>query len=165
MTDNHGSCPNSSLSLGELRTLAPLDREEQAVYHLLVKATDGGGRSCQAAVVLTLEDVNDNAPEFTADPYTITVFENTEPGTLLTRVQATDADAGTLRHRVVLLPLGVQKTLPPPPMVHILVHVFDHLLFLVHMTELSIVVVTITETFSMTFKTLTITLGELPATV
>ncbi|CAH6787250.1 Fat1 [Phodopus roborovskii] len=82
---------------GELRTLAPLDREEQAVYNLLVKATDGGGRSCQASIVLTLEDVNDNAPEFTADPYTITVFENTEPGTLLTRVQATDADAGLNR--------------------------------------------------------------------
>lgn len=47
--------------------------------------------------MLTLEDVNDNAPEFSADPYTITVFENTEPGTLLTRVQATDADAGLNR--------------------------------------------------------------------
>ncbi|XP_060237640.1 protocadherin Fat 1 isoform X3 [Meriones unguiculatus] len=82
---------------GELRTIALLDREEQAVYNLLVKATDGGGRSCQAAVVLTLEDVNDNAPEFTADLYAITVFENTEPGTLLTRVQATDADAGLNR--------------------------------------------------------------------
>lgn len=80
--------------LGELKTLVPLDREEQAVYNLLVKATDGGGRFCQAHIVLTLEDVNDNAPEFSADPYTITVFENTEPGTLLTRVQATDADAG-----------------------------------------------------------------------
>lgn len=82
---------------GELRTLDPLDREEQAVYNLLVKATDGGGRSCQATVVLTVEDVNDNAPEFTVDPYTITVFENTEPGTLLTRVQVTDADAGLNR--------------------------------------------------------------------
>ncbi|XP_036911122.1 protocadherin Fat 1 isoform X1 [Sturnira hondurensis] len=82
---------------GELKTLAPLDREEQAIYHLLVKATDGGGRFCQANIVLTLEDVNDNAPEFSADPYTITVFENTEPGTLLTRVQATDADAGVNR--------------------------------------------------------------------
>ncbi|XP_075412906.1 protocadherin Fat 1 isoform X2 [Tenrec ecaudatus] len=82
---------------GELKTLAPLDREEQAVYNLLVKATDGGGRFCQASVVVTLEDVNDNAPEFSADPYTITVFENTEPGTLLTRVQATDADAGLNR--------------------------------------------------------------------
>lgn len=72
----------------------PLDREQQAVYYLLVKATDGGGRFCQANIILTLEDVNDNAPEFTADPYTITVFENTEPKTFLTRVQATDADAG-----------------------------------------------------------------------
>uniref|UniRef100_A0A8C0I6M1 FAT atypical cadherin 1 n=1 Tax=Balaenoptera musculus TaxID=9771 RepID=A0A8C0I6M1_BALMU len=82
---------------GELKTLAPLDREDQATYNLLVKATDGGGRFCQADIVLTLEDVNDNAPEFSADPYTITVFENTEPGTLLTRVQATDVDAGLNR--------------------------------------------------------------------
>lgn len=84
------------LFLGELKTLASLDREEQAVYNLLVKATDGGGRYCQANIVLTLEDVNDNAPEFSADPYAITVFENTEPGTPLTRVQATDADTGAL---------------------------------------------------------------------
>lgn len=82
------------LFLGELKTLAPLDREEQAIYNLLVKATDGGGRFCEANIALALEDVNDNAPEFSADPHTITVFENTEPGTLLTRVQATDADAG-----------------------------------------------------------------------
>uniref|UniRef100_A0A8C6IZL5 Uncharacterized protein n=1 Tax=Melopsittacus undulatus TaxID=13146 RepID=A0A8C6IZL5_MELUD len=82
---------------GELKTLMPLDREQQAVYYLLMKATDGGGRFCQSNVILTLEDVNDNAPEFTADPYSITVFENTEPKTLLTRVQATDADAGMNR--------------------------------------------------------------------
>uniref|UniRef100_A0A8D0HJY6 FAT atypical cadherin 1 n=1 Tax=Sphenodon punctatus TaxID=8508 RepID=A0A8D0HJY6_SPHPU len=86
-----------SSDTGELKTLAPLDREQQAVYNLFVKATDGGGRFCQANIILTLEDVNDNAPEFTADPYSITVFENTEPKTLLTRVQATDADAGLNR--------------------------------------------------------------------
>ncbi|CAM5108710.1 unnamed protein product [Eretmochelys imbricata] len=84
---------------GELTTLAPLDREQQAVYNLLVKAIDGGGRFCKANVILTLEDVNDNAPEFTADPYSITVFENTEPKTLLTRVQATDVDAG-MNHKI-----------------------------------------------------------------
>lgn len=94
--------------LGELKTSAPLDREEQAAYHLLVKATDGGGRFCQASVVLTLEDVNDNAPEFSADPYTITVFENTEPGTLLTRVQATDADAGIARKMLLSSDCGLR---------------------------------------------------------
>uniref|UniRef100_A0A8C3V4R9 FAT atypical cadherin 1 n=1 Tax=Catharus ustulatus TaxID=91951 RepID=A0A8C3V4R9_CATUS len=82
---------------GELKTFMALDREQQAVYHLLVKATDGGGRFCQANIILTLEDVNDNTPEFTTDSYSITVFENTEPKTLLTRVQATDADAGLNR--------------------------------------------------------------------
>ncbi|XP_043545771.1 protocadherin Fat 1a isoform X3 [Chiloscyllium plagiosum] len=82
---------------GELKTLAPLDREEQAVYNLLMKATDGGGRFCQADVVIILEDVNDNAPVFSADPYTVSVFENTANKTLLTRVQATDADTGLNR--------------------------------------------------------------------
>ncbi|KAG8453727.1 hypothetical protein GDO86_000378 [Hymenochirus boettgeri] len=84
---------------GELKTSLPLDREIQEVYHLLVKATDGGGKFCQATIELTLEDVNDNAPEFSADPYTVTVFENTEPKTPLTRVQAIDADSG-LNHKV-----------------------------------------------------------------
>ncbi|XP_067842901.1 protocadherin Fat 1a isoform X1 [Heptranchias perlo] len=82
---------------GELKTLAPLDREQQAVYNLLVRATDGGGRFCQADVVIILDDVNDNAPEFSSDPYTVSVFENTANKTLLTRVQATDADTGLNR--------------------------------------------------------------------
>ncbi|XP_073463897.1 protocadherin Fat 1 isoform X4 [Aquarana catesbeiana] len=84
---------------GELKTSLPLDREIQEVYHLLVKATDGGGNFCESNVELTLEDVNDNAPEFSADPYSITVFENTEPKTPITRVQAIDADTG-LNHKV-----------------------------------------------------------------
>jgi protocadherin Fat 1/2/3 len=119
-------CPHLFLpSLGELRTLALLDREEQAVYNLLVKATDGGGRSCQAAIVLTLEDVNDNAPEFTAEPYTITVFENTEPGTPLTRVQATDADTGILRDGDALS-VGCAEGFEFPVMEHAPLTSFPH---------------------------------------
>ncbi|XP_041081573.1 protocadherin Fat 1-like isoform X3 [Polyodon spathula] len=79
---------------GELKTLVPLDREHEAVYNITVKAIDGGGRFCQADIVLTLEDVNDNAPEFSSDPHTVTVFENTELKTLITRIQATDPDTG-----------------------------------------------------------------------
>uniref|UniRef100_A0A4W3J9S8 FAT atypical cadherin 1b n=1 Tax=Callorhinchus milii TaxID=7868 RepID=A0A4W3J9S8_CALMI len=82
---------------GELKTSAPLDREQKDVYNLLVRARDGGGRFCQADIVLILEDVNDNAPEFSSDPYTISVFENTAVKTMLTRVQATDQDAGLNR--------------------------------------------------------------------
>ncbi|XP_072352995.1 protocadherin Fat 1a isoform X3 [Scyliorhinus torazame] len=82
---------------GELKTLAPLDREQQAVHNLFMRATDGGGRFCQADVVIILEDVNDNTPVFSSDPYTVSVFENTANKTLLMRVQATDPDTGLNR--------------------------------------------------------------------
>ncbi|XP_015744320.1 protocadherin Fat 1 isoform X1 [Python bivittatus] len=79
---------------GELKTLAALDREQRSVYSFMVKASDAGGRFCQSNIILSIEDVNDNPPEFTAETYSITVFENTELNTLLTRVHATDADTG-----------------------------------------------------------------------
>ncbi|KAG9335984.1 hypothetical protein JZ751_003383 [Albula glossodonta] len=79
---------------GEVKTLLPLDREEQEVYMLKVRALDGGGRHCEAHVRITVEDINDNAPLFTSDPYAVTVFENTEPGTFIARLQATDLDLG-----------------------------------------------------------------------
>uniref|UniRef100_A0A8C7P4Z4 FAT atypical cadherin 1a n=1 Tax=Oncorhynchus mykiss TaxID=8022 RepID=A0A8C7P4Z4_ONCMY len=79
---------------GELKTQQPLDREEEEDYRLTVRALDGGGRYCEAAVHLTVEDVNDNAPQFTSGPYAITVFENTEVGTFVARLLATDLDTG-----------------------------------------------------------------------
>ncbi|XP_061408146.1 LOW QUALITY PROTEIN: protocadherin Fat 1-like [Lethenteron reissneri] len=82
---------------GELRSLAPLDREETAAYSLTARATDGGGLSCQASVLVQLEDVNDNAPAFTTPLYSVSVYESTAVGTLLTRVQATDPDRGLNR--------------------------------------------------------------------
>uniref|UniRef100_A0A6Q2YSL2 FAT atypical cadherin 1a n=1 Tax=Esox lucius TaxID=8010 RepID=A0A6Q2YSL2_ESOLU len=79
---------------GELKTQRPLDREEQEEYHMTARALDGGGRYCEAAVHLTVEDANDNAPQFTSDPYAITVFENTEVGTFVARLLASDLDTG-----------------------------------------------------------------------
>uniref|UniRef100_A0AAY3ZWT0 FAT atypical cadherin 1 n=1 Tax=Denticeps clupeoides TaxID=299321 RepID=A0AAY3ZWT0_9TELE len=80
---------------GEVKTFLPLDREKQAVHKMKVHALDGGGRYCEADVEIVVEDINDNAPEFSMDPYTITVFENTEMKTYVARLQATDADTGT----------------------------------------------------------------------
>ncbi|KAM6972795.1 protocadherin Fat 1a [Aplochiton taeniatus] len=79
---------------GELKTLQPLDREEQEEHRFKVRALDGGGRYCEADVRITVEDVNDNAPQFNSDPYTITVFENTETGTFVAKLLATDIDTG-----------------------------------------------------------------------
>ncbi|XP_051939689.1 protocadherin Fat 1a isoform X3 [Hippocampus zosterae] len=79
---------------GELKTLKPLDREECDEYRFKVRAVDGGGRFCEANVHVSVRDVNDNAPAFAADPYAITVFENTETGTFVAKLQADDADSG-----------------------------------------------------------------------
>ncbi|XP_051903269.1 protocadherin Fat 3 [Hippocampus zosterae] len=82
---------------GELRTVAPLDRESRPAYKLIAQATDGGGLFCRCDVSLVLLDVNDNAPSFASSRYVTSVYENAAPNTLLTRLQATDPDQGLNR--------------------------------------------------------------------
>lgn len=66
------------------------------MHKMKVRALDGGGRFCEAEVEITVEDVNDNAPQFTSDPYTFTVFENTEINTPVARLYASDLDTGKI---------------------------------------------------------------------
>uniref|UniRef100_A0A4W5KZT3 Cadherin domain-containing protein n=1 Tax=Hucho hucho TaxID=62062 RepID=A0A4W5KZT3_9TELE len=73
---------------GQLKTAQALDREKTPVYRLVAQATDGGGRFCLAEVHLTLLDVNDNPPAFSAPHYTASVYEDTATKALLTRIQA-----------------------------------------------------------------------------
>lgn len=80
--------------LGELFTLAVLDRERETEYDLVVKATDGGGRSCQADVTLMVQDMNDNPPQFSTSHYEITVFDNTTIRTPIAVIYAKDPDTG-----------------------------------------------------------------------
>lgn len=84
------------LSPGELFTLAVLDRETEMEYNLVAKATDGGGRSCQADVLLMIQDMNDNPPHFSSSHYEVTVFDNTTVHTPVAVIYAKDPDAGRL---------------------------------------------------------------------
>lgn len=79
---------------GELFTLSVLDRELQTDYNLAVKASDGGGRSCQADVLLRVQDMNDNAPVFSSAQYQVSVFDNTTVRTPIAVLYATDPDTG-----------------------------------------------------------------------
>ncbi|XP_063046252.1 protocadherin Fat 2 isoform X2 [Engraulis encrasicolus] len=79
---------------GELFTLATLDRERESDYELVVKVTDGGGRSCQADIVLMVQDMNDNVPQFSMDHYEVTVFDNTTVRTPVAVIYARDPDTG-----------------------------------------------------------------------
>uniref|UniRef100_H0V535 Dachsous cadherin-related 2 n=1 Tax=Cavia porcellus TaxID=10141 RepID=H0V535_CAVPO len=80
---------------GQICVSQDLDRErDPATFDLLVKAKDGGGLSAQAFVRVDLEDVNDNHPVFNPSTYMSSISGQTQPGTEITRVLATDRDSG-----------------------------------------------------------------------
>lgn len=62
-----------------LTTTGPLDREETESYHMLILASDGGVNSLSATanIFVTVEDRNDNPPEFDLSTYTVDVIEET----------------------------------------------------------------------------------------
>ncbi|KAM9373558.1 protocadherin alpha-10-like [Phaethornis superciliosus] len=73
-----------------------LDRETVPVHRLVVKASDGGRPSLTGTMelVISVLDVNDNAPQFNQSVYTVILPEDASEGTLVARVSATDPDEG-----------------------------------------------------------------------
>ena len=83
-------------STGSLSLNKKLDREAVDVYNLLVQASDSASTpsSSTVNVVVTVQDENDNAPVFVpSGPFSVT--ENSDAGTRVGQVSATDADAGS----------------------------------------------------------------------
>ncbi|XP_066185619.1 protocadherin gamma-B5-like [Sylvia atricapilla] len=74
-----------------------LDREKQNSFELVLTAVDGGepARSGTVQVRINVTDLNDNPPVFGKSLYEARVAENLPAGSLVLRVQATDADAGS----------------------------------------------------------------------
>ncbi|XP_029959764.1 protocadherin gamma-A5-like isoform X24 [Salarias fasciatus] len=75
----------------------PLDREKQEQISLVLTAVDGGEPQMSGTmlIVITVLDVNDNAPVFTQQTYKATVIENSPKGTVVATVTASDADQGS----------------------------------------------------------------------
>ena len=86
-----GSVENLMLLL-----VGKLNREVFASCHVIVTAVDVNNPTLtgRLQVNVSITDVNDNAPTFTKAMYVIDVPENTQPGTTLLTVTATDADSG-----------------------------------------------------------------------
>uniref|UniRef100_A0A4W6E623 Cadherin EGF LAG seven-pass G-type receptor 1a n=1 Tax=Lates calcarifer TaxID=8187 RepID=A0A4W6E623_LATCA len=74
------------------------DRETQAQYQLIVEANDQGKdpgpRSATATVHISVEDENDNYPQFSKKRYVVQVPENVAVNTKVIQVEATDKDEG-----------------------------------------------------------------------
>ncbi|XP_072515539.1 protocadherin gamma-C5-like isoform X8 [Salminus brasiliensis] len=71
-----------------------VDREKQAIHHLILTGIDGGSpvRSGSTKITVSILDINDNAPTFEKDLYEVKVVENCSPGTMILTVKANDLD-------------------------------------------------------------------------
>lgn len=82
---------------GIIRTARKLDREYVPAYNLKAFAVDRGAQPLKAAVPIhiVVQDINDNAPVFEKDELFIYVEENSNVGSVVARITATDPDEGT----------------------------------------------------------------------
>ncbi|KAJ7329614.1 hypothetical protein JRQ81_015788, partial [Phrynocephalus forsythii] len=84
---------------GIVKTCAPVDREDVSEYHLIVEANDQGRdpgpRSATVTVHITVEDENDNAPQFSEKRYVVQIPEDATVNSQVLQVRATDQDRGS----------------------------------------------------------------------
>ncbi|XP_048459458.1 protocadherin-10-like [Rhincodon typus] len=83
--------------IAELVLENPLDREQDSTLHLTLTAIDGGipRKSGTTEIVITVLDVNDNAPVFDHQLYRVNALESLPKGSLIITLNAVDLDQGT----------------------------------------------------------------------
>lgn len=81
---------------GDVALVKPLDYESNRNYKIVIRAQDSGSpaRSNTTQLLVTVKDVNDNAPRFYTSHFQELVSENVALGSSILRVQAYDADEG-----------------------------------------------------------------------
>ena len=79
---------------GVISTGHMFDREEKAMETFNVIATDAGGLHSSAAVIVNIDDINDNRPFFPRTFYNISVYENTPVDIPILHIVARDDDIG-----------------------------------------------------------------------
>ncbi|XP_029607455.1 cadherin EGF LAG seven-pass G-type receptor 1 isoform X1 [Salmo trutta] len=94
--DNAGFEIDSRNGLVKIRVRP--DRETLTQYQLIVEANDQGKdpgpRSATATVYISVEDENDNYPQFSENRYVVQVLESVAVNTKVAQVKATDKDEG-----------------------------------------------------------------------
>ncbi|XP_007937232.1 protocadherin beta-18-like [Orycteropus afer afer] len=75
----------------------PLDRETSTKYNITITVTDLGNPRLKTEhnITVLVSDINDNAPTFAQNSYTLFIQENNSPALHIGRVCATDRDSGT----------------------------------------------------------------------
>ncbi|XP_016142563.1 protocadherin gamma-A11-like [Sinocyclocheilus grahami] len=79
---------------GDITVIAPLDFEKSKKYELNVVATDNGGLTDTAKVMVEITDVNDNAPVINVISFSNPLPENSAPETVIAMLNVKDLDSG-----------------------------------------------------------------------
>ncbi|KAG5855648.1 hypothetical protein ANANG_G00051340 [Anguilla anguilla] len=100
---------------GIITVVNSLDREEVSMVTVNIKAaqSDDSLKTAQAVVSVTVEDVNDNAPEFDQSGYSATIPENTPDGSFVLRVGVTDRDEGGFDGMLRIIPDSAPFSISP----------------------------------------------------
>uniref|UniRef100_A0A3P8PJW7 Cadherin domain-containing protein n=1 Tax=Astatotilapia calliptera TaxID=8154 RepID=A0A3P8PJW7_ASTCA len=83
--------------VGDIRVIGVVDYETTTSFEIRVKAKDGLGLSSYAKVMISITDVNDNAPVVNLKSLTNPIPENTPPGTEVGIINVQDRDSGNNR--------------------------------------------------------------------
>ncbi|XP_053253337.1 protocadherin gamma-B4-like isoform X7 [Podarcis raffonei] len=88
---------NDGGKYAELILQKQLDREKEHTHHMVLTAMDGGEppKTGTAKILVTVIDINDNAPVFTQTNYKVSLKENAPKGTSVLQVKASDSDEGS----------------------------------------------------------------------
>ncbi|XP_060035827.1 protocadherin gamma-A3 isoform X18 [Erinaceus europaeus] len=79
---------------GDISLLRNLDYEDAMFHEIKIEAVDGPGLLSEAKILVTVLDVNDNAPEVTITSLTGSVPEETTPGREVALIHVHDRDSG-----------------------------------------------------------------------
>ncbi|XP_017677245.1 PREDICTED: protocadherin Fat 4-like [Lepidothrix coronata] len=93
-------------STGVLKVEAPIDREicPSLVVAIQAAQQDKSFKTADAVVLVTIEDVNDNAPVLSQSSYNVSILENFPNGMEVLQVTATDQDEGGFQGTFALTP-------------------------------------------------------------
>uniref|UniRef100_A0ABM0MVL1 Cadherin-23-like n=1 Tax=Saccoglossus kowalevskii TaxID=10224 RepID=A0ABM0MVL1_SACKO len=90
---------------GQIYGITSLDAEENTVYTLTISATNSyavwnSDYNDEISVTITVDDINDNTPQFENLPYTESISFTSTVGTVIFTAMATDADQSELNSKV-----------------------------------------------------------------
>ena len=96
LRDDHNKTFAIGPDSGVITALESFDYEVEKSINLTVVAQDNGvpTRSSLASVIITIRDVNDVAPKFTLDRFTVSVSEYASPGDVIGEISALETEKG-----------------------------------------------------------------------